>query len=147
MTSFKTIVQIFGNNTGIVVPINYLEELQAGRKPSVLVCINDYEFESNVGSMKGEYLIPFSKAHREMSGIKGGDEVYVTLALQSGMRVINLPEYFKEKLVEKNLLDVFEAQSYSNRKEIVRQIMDAKKEETRYKRIGQIIDDLKLLLK
>ena len=39
-TSFKTYIKGFGNNTGIVVPEENLNELNGGKKPAVKVTVN-----------------------------------------------------------------------------------------------------------
>jgi len=146
-TTFKTIIESFGNNTGIVVPLENLESLQAGKKPGVKVIIGEYEYESTVATMNGLFLIPLSKNHREKSGLKGGDEIEVTLVLEGLDRTVKLPDALKQIFIERNLIEVFDKQSYSNRKEMVRQIVESKKEETRVKRINQIIEQLNSLKK
>ncbi|HET6784473.1 MAG TPA: YdeI/OmpD-associated family protein [Erysipelotrichaceae bacterium] len=146
-TTFKTVIKAFGNNTGIVVPLENLESLQAGKKPGVKVIIGDYEYQSTVATMNGLFLIPLSKEHREKSGLKGDDEIEVTLVLEGANRVVELPDALKQIFIERNVLEVFENQSYSNRKEMVRQIVESKKEETRIKRINQIIEQLNSLKK
>ncbi len=146
-STFKTVIKAFGNNTGIVVPLENLESLQAGKKPGVKVIIGSYEYQSTVATMDGLFLIPLSKDHREKSGLKGGDEIEVTLILEGTNRTVELPDALKQIFIERNVLDVFENQSYSNRKEMVRQIVESKKEETRVKRINLIIEQLNSLKK
>jgi len=146
-TTFKTVIKSFGNNTGIVVPLENLESLQAGKKPGVKVIVGEYEYQSSIASMDGLFLIPLSKDHREKSGLKGGDEIEVTLILEGTNRVVELPDALKQIFIERNVLEMFEKQSYSNRKEMVRQIVESKKEETRIKRINQIIEQLNGLKK
>lgn len=146
-STFKTVIKAFGNNTGIVVPLENLESLQAGKKPGVKVIIGEYEYQSTVATMNGLFLIPLSKDHREKSGLKGGDEIEVTLVLEGTNRTVELPDVLKQIFLEREVLEVFENQSYSNRKEMVRQIVESKKEETRVKRINQIIEQLNGLKK
>lgn len=142
-TSFKTIIKAFGNNTGIVVPEENLLELNAGKKPPVKVNVNGYEYQSSIASMSGYYLIPLSKEHRLNSGLNGNDEVDVTLTLESKDRNVEVPVELIQFLKENNLLELFEKQSYSNRKEMVRLVVDAKKEDTKIKRLSQIVNQLK----
>lgn len=146
-TTFKTTIKAFGNNTGIVVPQENIEELNAGKKPAVKVSIDGYEYQSSVAVMDGLFLVSLSKAHREKSGIKGGDEVTVTLTLETANRIVEVPQDFHDLLVKHQLLETFEAQSYSNRKEMIRQIVESKKDETRIKRSNQIVEQLLLLRK
>lgn len=142
-TQFKTIIKAFGNNTGIVVPENNLIELNGGKKPPVKVQVNGYEYQSTIASMSGYFLIPLSKEHRTKSGLKGNDEVDVILELESKNRDVEIPDEFVKLLELNHLLEVFNGLSYSTRKEFVRIIMDAKKEETRIKRLNQVIEQLK----
>jgi len=135
-------LQSFGNNVAIVVPLENLEELQAGKRPPVKVKVNEYEYQSTVASMSGQFLLPLAKEHRERSGYKGGDSVTVTLTLESNKREVLLPDDLTSALTENQLVEVFEEKSYSIRKEFVRQVIDSKKEETRIKRIQSIIEQL-----
>jgi len=146
-TTFTTILQSFGNNVGIVVPPEILDELNAGKHPPVKVEVNEYEYLSTIASMSGQYLIPFAKEHREQSGYKGGDSVTITLELESKNRSLPLPEELSRAIEENRLVETFEAQSYSARKEHIRQVVEAKKEETKKKRIQQIIEQLLVLKK
>lgn len=141
-TQFKTIIKAFGNNTGIVVPENNLLELNGGKKPPVKVNVNGYEYQSTIASMSGYFLIPLSKEHRTKTGLKGNDEVEVILELESKNREVEIPNELVQILELNHLMDVFQRLSYSTRKEFVRIIADAKKEETKIKRLNQVIQQL-----
>ncbi len=56
---------------------------------------------------------------------------------------MEVPVELIQILKENNLLELFEKQSYSNRKEMVRLVVDAKKEDTKIKRLSQIVNQLK----
>jgi Bacteriocin-protection, YdeI or OmpD-Associated/Domain of unknown function (DUF1905) len=60
--TFETTVTATGSNTGIVVPDEIIEQLAAGRRPSVLVSLNGYEYRNTVGVMGGRHLISVSAA-------------------------------------------------------------------------------------
>jgi hypothetical protein len=60
-----------GNNTGIEVPADVVDALGAGKRPPVAVTVNGFEYRSTVAPMGGKFLIPFSAARRQESGIKG----------------------------------------------------------------------------
>lgn len=141
-SSFTCILQSFGNNVAIVVPSENLEELQAGKRPPVKVRINEYEYQSTIASMNGQFLLPFAKEHRERSGYQGGDSVAVTLTLESNDREVLLPDDLTIALTDNDLMNIFEEKSYSIRKEFVRQVIDSKRVETRIKRIQLIIEQL-----
>ncbi len=139
-TTFQTTIKGFGNNTGIEVPSESIDELGSGKRPPVEVKIGNYMYKSTVGVMGGMYLVSLSKAHREASGLSAGDKITVTLELEEGVREVEVPKYLKSTLVKENLYDVFSKLTYSKRKEFVRQVNEAKGEDTRDRRIIKIIE-------
>jgi uncharacterized protein YdeI (YjbR/CyaY-like superfamily) len=92
--------------------------------------------------MGGMYLITFSKAHREASGLKAGDKVTALLELDEGRREIEVPNALKETLKDQALTEIFDKLAYSSRKEYARQINDAKADETKQRRLLKIIGEL-----
>ncbi len=132
-----------GNNTGIVVPPEVLESLGAGKRPSVKVVVNGYEYSSTVGSMKGKSMIPFSAAHREASGIAGGDEISVELTLDTEEKTVEVPEDLAAALTKSaKARRAYDALTYSKQKWLVHDIVEAKKPETRKRRIEKAIKGL-----
>ena len=51
-----------GNNTGIVVPEEVIDQPAAGKRPPVLVNVNGYEYRNTVGVMGGKHIISPSAA-------------------------------------------------------------------------------------
>lgn len=62
--TFQTTLFRQGNNTGIQVPAELIEELGAGKKPPVTVDVNGFVYPSTVAVMGGRFLIPFSSDKR-----------------------------------------------------------------------------------
>ncbi|QYK50361.1 MAG: DUF1905 domain-containing protein [Anaerolineales bacterium] len=143
MKKYKTTIWQTGNNTGIPVPPEVLEALGAGKRPAVKVTINDYTYQSTVGSMDGNSLIPFSAAHRDASGLKGGDKVDVTLEIDAAPRTVTVPKDLAAALKKAGLQAAFDASAPSAKKEFVRQVESAKAEDTRLRRIEKIVTTLK----
>lgn len=141
-TTFSTTILALGNNTGIEVPPANVAELGSGKKPAVTVFIVGYSYASTVAVMGGKYLIPLSKAHREASGLKGGDTVEVTLELETAPRTTLIPEDLAAALAAAEATERFEALAFSKRKEFVRQVEEAKTPETRARRIEKILGQL-----
>jgi hypothetical protein len=141
-TTFSTTILAMGNNTGIEVPPANIVELDSGKKPAVTVHLAGYSYASTVAVMGGKYLIPLSKAHREASGLKGGDSVEVTLELEAAPRTISVPEDLAAALGTAGATERFEALAFSKRKEFVRQVEEAKTPETRARRIEKILGQL-----
>ena len=61
---YETTMAQVGNNTGIPVPLEVLDALGGGRRPAVALTVNGLGYRSTVGSMGGEFLVPFSSALR-----------------------------------------------------------------------------------
>ena len=145
MATFKfitTILQV-GNNTGIEVPEIIIEQMKAGKKPGVVVTVNDYTYQNTVAVMGGKYMIAFSAEHRKKSGLGGGDKVTVMLQPETAPRVVELPADFKAKLhASKKASAFYETLSPSGKKKIVTLIESAKTEATRNSRIEKYVDSL-----
>jgi len=138
-TTFDTVILGFGNNTGIEVPDASLAALGSGKRPPVVVSIGDYSYRSTVGVMSGRTLVSLPKVHRDASGLKAGDKVTVTLVLEAGPRPVDVPSQLQAALDRAGLAKRFGELAYSKRKEFARQVVDAKTDETRNRRIDKVI--------
>ncbi len=96
--SFNTNILQIGNNTGIAVPAEVVEKLGAGKKPPVKVTVNEYSYRNTIAVMGGKFVIGVSAAIRNETGIKGGDNVKVTLELDTEPREVAILADFKEML-------------------------------------------------
>jgi hypothetical protein len=83
------------------------------------------------------------KAIREQTGRGPGDTIEVVVWKDEEVRTVEVPAQFEKLIKKEGLLPVFEKLSYTHRKEYCRWITDAKKEETRLKRLGKAIEMLK----
>jgi hypothetical protein len=128
--------------TGIEAPAAQIEALGGGKKPAVKVTVSGYSYRSTVAVMGGKYMIPFSAEHRKASGINAGDKISVTLELDTEARVYDVPEALAAALKRAGLRAKFDAAAPSKRKEFVRQVNEAKAEDTRDRRIAKIIETL-----
>src|SRR3984893_18455680 len=83
------------------------------------------------------------KAIREQIGKGPGDTVEVVVWKDEEIRTVEVPAPFEKLMKKEGLLPVFEKLSYTHRKEYCRWITEAKKEETRLKRLEKAIEMLK----
>jgi hypothetical protein len=90
--TFRTNLSSFGNNTGIEVPPELIEQLGTGKRPAVLVNVNGYEYRNTVGVMTGKYLVSVNAAVRKETGLTGGDPIEVTLTLATEPRPVDMPD-------------------------------------------------------
>jgi hypothetical protein len=136
-----TILQAEGlNATGISVPPEVIAALGSGKRPKVTITLNGYTYRSTVAAYGDVFMLPLSQEHRAAAGVKAGDEVEVTLALDTEPRTVEVPEDLAAALAHKpGARAAFDALSYTARKEYVRQVSEAKAQETRERRIANIV--------
>ena len=142
LTFHTTILQTGKNTAGIQVPEQVMEKLGAGKRPLVRVTIHKYTYRSAVAVMGGKYMISFSPEHRKATGVQGGDDTDVTLELDVDPRTVEVPKDLKAALTKANRLNAFEKTAPSMKKEYVRQVEEAKAQETRERRINKIVEKL-----
>lgn len=93
-----------------------------------------------MGMIEGHPLL-VRKDIRAKINKKAGDYVNVELEQDLEDRTVEVPEDFKKALNKnKKVKEAFEKMSYTHRKEYVNSILDAKKPETRLRRIEKAID-------
>jgi hypothetical protein len=141
---FKTVLLTAGKTaTGIKIPPEIIEKLNAGKKPPIKVTINGFTYRSTVAVMGGDYMVGVSAENREGARVKGGDKIEVTIELDTEPRVLVLPAEFK-KVLDKNAKakKVFESLSISKQKVHVLPIASAKTDETRKRNIDKAITAL-----
>lgn len=141
--TYLTTVWQSGNNTGIPVPEEIIEKLAAGKRPLVIVSINNYSYQSAVAVMNGKFMVSLSSKNRNAAGVQGGDEVSITLQLDLEPRTVELPQDLQDALLKADALANFENTAPSMKKEYVRQVEEAKAQETRERRIAKIVEKLR----
>ncbi len=137
---FDTTLTSFGNNTGIVVPDEVIHQLGAGKRPAVIVKVNDYEYRNTVGVMGGRHVLSVSAANRKESGLKGGDAIHVVLEVAAEPREVTMPSDFRKALrAEPGLADFFSKLSNSLQRYHVDNINATKNADTRQRRIEKAL--------
>lgn len=138
--TFETTIAATGNNTGIVVPEEAIEQLAAGKRPPVLVSVNGYEYRNTVALMGGKYMISISAAVRKATGLKGGDPVRVTLAVAGTPQEVTLPADFAAALAADEQASAFFGKlSNSMQRYHADNITAAKSADTRQRRIDKAL--------
>jgi uncharacterized protein YdeI (YjbR/CyaY-like superfamily) len=75
-------------------------------------------------------------SHRDAAGVKAGVPVEVTLALDEEVRTVDLPDDLAAALdAIPGARDTWDKASFTHRREYVEALLDAKKPETRAKRL------------
>ena len=141
---FRTTLLAAGKTaTGIEIPPGIVEDMGAGKRPPVRVTINGHTYRSTVAVMGGVSMVGVSAEHRAAAGIEAGEEIDVDLVLDTEPRTVEVPDDFAAALDAVPAARArFDRMSYTHQKEHVRAIMEAKKPETRERRISKAIEVL-----
>jgi bifunctional DNA-binding transcriptional regulator/antitoxin component of YhaV-PrlF toxin-antitoxin module len=138
--TFETTVAASGNNTGIVVPVEIIEQLGAGKRPPVLVDVNGHEYRSTAAVMGGKHMIGISAAVRAATGLKAGDPIRVTLTVADSPREVDVPADLAAALAAADGTSAFfEKLSNSLQRYHVDNVNGAKTAETRQRRIEKAV--------
>jgi len=106
--------------------------------------INGVPFRSSLMPMGGCHRMVVNKAIRDGAGVKAGDTVVVVMERDEAERTIHPPPQLKKELAKsKSALANWKKQSFTNKKEMARAIMEAKQDETRARRLAKVMDVLK----
>jgi len=139
-----TVLQSDKTATGIEIPAEIVEGLGAGKRPAVTITINGFTYRSSIAVMGGTYMVGVSAENRAGTGVKGGDEVDVDIALDTAPREVVVPPDFAAALdAEPAARSTFDRLSYSNKSWHTYQLAAAKTEETRQRRIAKSIEALR----
>ncbi len=142
ITFHTKILKTGKNTTGIKVPEEVIEKLGSNKRPLVRVTIKKYSYRSAVAVMGGRFMVGVTAENRQAAGIQGGEEVDVTIELDLEPRTVEAPKDLKVALINAGALEAFENSAPSMQKEYVRQVEEAKAQETRKRRIAKIVEKL-----
>jgi hypothetical protein len=141
MTSktYKTEIVREGSMCYIPVPFDPKPLFGKVRAP-VTVTVNGYTYQSTIAPMGGVTCIPLRKSNREAAGLEGGETVTVTLALDETKREIDPPaDLVKALQAAPPAWDRWQEMSFTHQREYAEAVEDAKKPETRLRRIDDAV--------
>jgi len=121
------------------VPFDVKKEFGKARPP-VKVSVNGHSYRSTVSVYDGKYYLPVRRERRQEAGLKAGDIIKVTVALDTGIRTVTPPPEltaaFKKNVAAR---ERWEKLSYTHKKEHADAILEAKKPETRARRVEKAL--------
>jgi bifunctional DNA-binding transcriptional regulator/antitoxin component of YhaV-PrlF toxin-antitoxin module len=143
MPSVESFKAVLGGAEGerplVELPFDGKERFGKARAP-VRGTVNGAEFRTTVAVYGGVYLIGFNKEVRERAGIAIGDEVDVELELDDEPRTVEVPPALAAALEKDDeARAAFESLSYTHRREYAEWIAEAKREETRERRLVKAV--------
>lgn len=132
-----------GPATAIVLTDAQVDQLGGGKRAAVTVTIAGKTARLRLGVMGGQNLIGISKANRAELGVDIGDTIAATIELDRAERTVDLPTDAAKALAKAKLRKQFDALAFTHQREHVRAITEAKKPETRTKRIAAMLEKLR----
>lgn len=140
--TFKTTLLQEGNLTAIAVPFDPKTVFGKTRAP-VKVTLNGYTYQSTIASMGGRFVIPLRKSNREAAGLTGDETLEVRLDLDTETREIKPPADLAKALkAAPPAWDRWRELSYSHQREYAAAVEEAKKPETRERRIATAVREI-----
>ncbi len=133
--TFKT--TIVRDGSMCFIPLTFDPKSVFGkRRAPVKVTLNGYSYRSTIASMGGPPCIPLRRSNREAAGLEGGETIEVRLDLDTEKREIKPPADLVRALeAVPPAWERWRTLSYSHQREHVEAIEEAKKSETRARRI------------
>jgi hypothetical protein len=133
-----------GGGHAIALDESDATSLGAKHMSRVAGTLNDHPFRSNVVKMGGEFLLGVHKANVDALGLTPGDSVAVVMSLDTEPRGDDTPPgILAEALREDPVAAVtWRNLAPSHRREYVGYIKEAKRDETRARRVKRTIDEL-----
>jgi hypothetical protein len=143
---FKAVLEGDENSqaTGIRIPFDVQKVFGTRARVPVRGTINGFAFRSSIFPMgNGSHYMAVNKATRDGAGAAAGETVSVMMEQDDEPRVITPPDDFARALkANKAAQAMWEKLSYTHRKEHVRAVEEAKKRETRARRIEKAVAQL-----
>jgi hypothetical protein len=139
---FKAQLQPRGPAAAVILDDAQVAAVGEGAKRfPVVATVNGYTWRTTVVRMGGEFLLGLSKEVRRGAGAEAGDEVDVTVELDTAPREVEVPEALAAALAaDPEAKASFDRMAFTHRKEYARWIAEAKQEQTRQRRLEQALE-------
>jgi antitoxin component of MazEF toxin-antitoxin module len=108
-------------------------------RPPVRGTINGAPLRSTIAKYGEDYFLVINRKVREAAGVAAGETVELELELDTKPRTVRVPKDLAAALDEKTRA-AFDRMSYTHRREYVEWIVQAKREETRRRRIAKAVE-------
>lgn len=126
--------------TGIPVHPEVVEALGGGKRIKVVVTIGDYSYRNSVLSWGDGFMLSFGAEHRAATGLEAGDPVTLDVVRDEAERTVELDDDFAAALAANASAQEFiDGLSYSQKRWFTLGLAQAKKPETRARRIEKYV--------
>lgn len=142
--TFKTTLQKRGPAAAVVLDDDQVNKVGEGaRRFPVRATVNGYVWRTSVARMGGEFMVGLPREVREGADAHAGDAVEVTLELDTAPREVEVPEALAAALERDGAAKAaFDGLALTHSKEYARWVAEAKREETRDRRVAKALEML-----
>ena len=117
---------------------------EGAKRFPVVATVNGHTWRTTVTRMRGEFLLGLNREVREQARVEAGDTVHVELELDTAPREVEVPQALAAALaLDAEAYANFERLAYTHRKEYARWIEEAKRDETRQRRVAEALELLR----
>jgi hypothetical protein len=129
------------------IPVTFDPRAVFGKvRAPVRVTVNGYTYRSTIAAMGGPPCVPLRRSNREAAGLEGGETLDVRLDLDTAPRLVRAPAGLVRALkAAPPAWDRWRALSFSHQREYVESITQAKKPETRARRLADAVRRIRAL--
>ena len=143
----KTFKARLGGDKGDVPSIEIPFDVKAtygSARPRVAVTVNGVTLRTTVAVYGGVSFVGIRKEIREQMGVEIGDRITLTMEPDTAERTVDVPADLRRALAKNAAAKKkYESLSYSHRREHAQFVAEARKPETRERRIAKVLEMLK----
>jgi bifunctional DNA-binding transcriptional regulator/antitoxin component of YhaV-PrlF toxin-antitoxin module len=133
-----------GGGTGVLFPYDTQQEFGIKGRVPIHATFDGLPYTGSLIKYGfPQHTLHLPKATREQLGKVAGDSVEVVVWKDDSERVLEVPVELQKLMEKESLLSFFDSLSYTHRKEYCRWISEAKREETRSRRLEKAIEMLR----
>jgi hypothetical protein len=117
---------------------------EGAKRFPVVATVNGYTWRTTIARMRGEFLLGLNREVREGAGVEAGDCVEVEIGRDTAPREVHVPEPLAAALDRDPVAGAaFNALAHTHRKQYARWIEEAKREDTRLRRVERALEMLR----
>ena len=126
---------------GFDVPDEVAAALSDAKRPPVVVTIGDHAFRTRLAVYGGQPMVGVSKANRAAAGVEIGDRFDVAIAVDEEPPTVEVPSDLAAALAaDPEAASAFDRLSFTHRREYVDRIAEARRPETRARRVAGTVE-------
>lgn len=140
----RTADQVTASNLAFELSDAEVATLGGGKRPPVVLTVNGVSIRARVAPMGGCNLIGITKANRAVLGLEAGTTYAIEVTLDTAERTVEVPADLTAAFADQpELRAAWDAWSFTRRREAAASITEAKRPETRAKRLAVTLDALR----